>query len=340
MNEIVKYHNDLNKLKIPSFSELEQNLLFGMLLKVKNNDKCEFSANELRTFISDKNPTNAELFKYIDTLGDKFFKADFTEIKKIDEREYSKTTYNLFKDYTLYYKENENEKELTRLQIEINEIFAYLVHNLTANFTRFELAEFISLSGKYTKTLYRLLKQYRTTGSRIFEWQEFSELLDIPKDYRQIDIDARILKPAIKELTKVRNLFDQERIPFENLTYTKLDKNKKPNPRGRNKVCFIKFDWKKQEIEVIENNTPKQESEIEKTNIKQNHKKSPNLNAYAGIHLENITTNMGSVSGKILSVCEVEGGFVMSFLLDNGEIKTIDFDSQEKLEECVNKFQI
>ena len=33
MNEIVEYHNDLHKLSLAKFSELEQNLLFGVLVK-------------------------------------------------------------------------------------------------------------------------------------------------------------------------------------------------------------------------------------------------------------------------------------------------------------------
>lgn len=239
MKEIVKYHNDFNKLRIPSFSELEQNILFGMLVKIKNNNKCEFSANELRKFISDKNPTNAELFNYVIKLKDNFFKADFTEIREIDGAEGEIITYNLFKTFKIFYvKKNNGTKNLTGIELEINEIFAYLINELTANFTRFELAEFIALSGKYTKTLYRLLKQYRHTGFMRMEWEEFVQILDIPYT-RQIDIDQRILKPAIKELTKPRNLFDIVRVPFKGLTYAKI-KDKSGRGRG-GKVVAIEF---------------------------------------------------------------------------------------------------
>ncbi|MPB26745.1 replication initiation protein [Campylobacter coli] len=249
MNEIVKYHNDFNKIKLPNFTELEQNLLFGMLTKIKNSSECEFSANELKSFISDKNPTNTELYHYANALGSKFFKADFTEIRKISDTESVKSTYNLFKEYSIFYLNNDNEKILTRIKIEINEVFAYLVNELTANFTRFELAEFIALSGKYTKTLYRLLKQYRNTGYLRMEWDEFARIMDIPADYRQIDINERILKPALKELTKERNLFDTTRIPFENLTCTKLNKNKKKCNKG-DRVRHILFEWKPEERKI------------------------------------------------------------------------------------------
>ena len=98
--------------------------------------------------------------------------------------------------------------------------FYDMIINHKYGFTAFELAEFIELSGKYTKTLYRLLKQFRSTGKLHMSWDESLRVMDIPENYRQIDIDTRILKPAIKELTKEQNLFDKQRIPFQNLTYT------------------------------------------------------------------------------------------------------------------------
>ena len=36
MNEIVEYHNDFHKLSLGNFSELEQNLLMGVLVNCRN----------------------------------------------------------------------------------------------------------------------------------------------------------------------------------------------------------------------------------------------------------------------------------------------------------------
>lgn len=71
--------------------------------------------------------------------------------------------------------------------------------------------------------------------------------MDIPKNYRQIDIDQRILKPAIKELSKERNLFDQVRVPFKNLAYEK----EKTAGRGQGgKVSGITFTFKPENIQM------------------------------------------------------------------------------------------
>ncbi|CUU91037.1 putative RepE [Campylobacter hyointestinalis subsp. hyointestinalis] len=86
-----------------------------------------------------------------------------------------------------------------------------------------ELIEFSNLTSKYTQTLYRILKQFRSTGTvTIFEndWDKFVEIMDIPKGYAMSDIDKRILTPAIKELSE-KTLFSTDRVIFENLKYEK-----------------------------------------------------------------------------------------------------------------------
>ncbi|WP_235663822.1 replication initiation protein, partial [Campylobacter coli] len=70
---------------------------------------------------------------------------------------------------------------------------------------------------------------FRPTGNAYFEWEEFCMIMKIPEIYRQIDIDQRFLKPAIKDLSKERNLFDLIRVPFKNLAYDK----EKTAGRGR-----------------------------------------------------------------------------------------------------------
>ncbi|EAI3906326.1 TPA: replication initiation protein, partial [Campylobacter lari] len=251
MNEIVKYHNDFNKIKLPSFTEQEQNILCGMLTKIKESqtdDSIKFTPQELQKF-STENLTNKALGEMLIVLREKFFKADFTILIEDKERDLiGKEIVNLFQSFKLWYQSNDYEySNLQSVEMTVNPRFKYLVNEITANFTAFELAEFIAISGKYTKTLYRLLKQYRSTGKAYFEWEEFKRIMDIPQNYLMHNIDKWILKPAIKELTKERTLFDQLRVPFENLTFEK----KKVSARGRGgKVIGIKFIFKPENIKI------------------------------------------------------------------------------------------
>lgn len=253
MSDIVKYHNDFNKIQLPSFTEIEQDLLCGLMVKLKEEKgKVTFYPSDLRNILK-SSYDNESLLEFSSSLKEKFFKADFTIIEKITSGEKEVTahrTINLFTEFVVYIFANKDtgKNELDKIEIQVNPRFEYILNQLTANFTAFELAEFVGLSGKYTKTLYRLLKQYRTTGKVYFEWEEFKRIMDIPPNLPMCDIDKRILHPAMKELTKERNLFDQIRVPFKNLAY---EKEKQKGTRGRGgKVIGITFTFKSENIQM------------------------------------------------------------------------------------------
>ncbi|ECO3477774.1 replication initiation protein, partial [Campylobacter jejuni] len=223
------------------FAKIKEKGIDNVINLYANDFKINEKLSNSREYLTDN----------INSLKYKFFKANFKQI--IETRtEIIHKYVNLFETMEIHYvKRNPDDgyDESTlfnRITLKINPDFAYLVNQLTTNFTAFELEEFISLSGKYTKTLYRLLKQYRTTGKVYFEWEEFKRIMDIPEKMKMCDIDKDILKPVIKELTKERNLFDQIRVPFKNLAYEK-DKAKS---RGRGgKVIGITFTFKPENIE-------------------------------------------------------------------------------------------
>lgn len=252
MSDIVKYHNDFNKIKLPNFNELEQNLLCAIFVKIKNKgheEPVKFPVNDLKKIAtSNKYKLNNEEFKEIMvSLFYKFFKADFKMLIKDDRNRTGEAIINLFQKVVFWYlHEDKEQKLLDEIELKVNPEFSYIINELEKKFTGFKLEEFITLSGKYTKTLYRLLKQYRTTGKAYFEWEEFCRIMDIPENKKICEIDRDILKPALKELTKERNLFDQIRVPFKNLAY---EKEKQKGTRGRGgKVIGITFNFKPESV--------------------------------------------------------------------------------------------
>lgn len=121
--------------------------------------------------------------------------------------------FNLFSHFELI-------RSKKTVSIGVNEDYAYILNNLTNNFTRFELIEFNEISGEYPKLLYRHLKQWKTTGRWEVQIDEFKRLLDIPKSYsRMTYIDQKVINPSIKELRKIKD--------FENLKVTKIKKGRR-----------------------------------------------------------------------------------------------------------------
>lgn len=258
MNEIVEYHNDLHKLSLAKFSELEQNLLFGVLVKCREQAKgveLELKADDLMRFINQrKNTTKQDLLDIAVNLRENFFKLDFSRVKqKTETKEICDEYYNLFSFFKIYYYEKDETHQsdyLSRIVLKVNDDFAYLINELTDHFTQFELEEFFYLRGKYPKTLYRLLKQFRTAGYYIKKWSDFKEQMGIPLDMRNATIEKQILKPCVEKLSETfkTNLFDA-RIPFKNLTYSL---KKESSKRGKPQVTYIEFYFKPQEASCLD----------------------------------------------------------------------------------------
>ncbi|MGL6120379.1 MAG: replication initiation protein, partial [Fusobacteriaceae bacterium] len=81
------------------------------------------------------------------------------------------------------------------------------------------------LTSNYSKTLFRLLKQWETTKEYIVKMDNFRELMGIPDTYQSFNINQKVLNPAMEELKPL----------FSNL---KLEKIKKGI-----KVETLKFTW-------------------------------------------------------------------------------------------------
>ena len=91
------------------------------------------------------------------------------------------------------------------LEVAVNERFAFLLNSLDSDFTRFELAEFTSLKSSYSKCLYRLLKQYRTTGYVRITTENLRTALAVPESYQNKTMNHDIIKPAVNELRPLFN---------------------------------------------------------------------------------------------------------------------------------------
>ena len=340
MNEIVKYHNDLNdKIIFPDFKEQELNIFANLLyqFKERETETLTFSADEVAKFFGSAYNAGAlgfimrEMAERLRTLGFKWTRTEFDRKREVE----TITTAYITMFPTFYVKCEKNPKDnspeaekysiFKSLEVRINPDFQYLLSEIKSNFTRFELAEFMSLSGKYTKNLYRLLKQYRQTGWLQMEWQDFQEQLHIPSDYEMCDIDKRILKPAIKELSEPRNLFNQDRVIFENLKYTKIKK-------GGNKVTAIRFDFKPEQIQELESK-PKES--------KNTHPKEPNINAYCGVNVSIPIREGDKVSrleGKISDIGYERDKITIAIKDESMRIRNLDFPNLEALEQCIKTY--
>lgn len=212
--EVVKYDNDLNLVAFKGFSKVENDVFFALMWKLKDQGKKEIRLDfgELRERIDLRNMTNIEISEAITNIGRKISRSTI-ELETETEIQF----FTIFQVLAV-----PKTSDDFYIRAKVNEPFLYIINNFkNGGFTMFELMEFSTLSSKYTQTLYRLLKQFRSEGKLFLKWEKFLDLLDIPKSYGMSDIDKQILKPAIRELSE-KTLFSDDRVIFNNLRYEKI----------------------------------------------------------------------------------------------------------------------
>ncbi|RPF67101.1 RepB family plasmid replication initiator protein, partial [Helicobacter pylori] len=211
----ITYHNNANKVNLGKLSEREANLLFAIFQRLKDqgNTLIRFEPQDLRRMLGIKISYD-NLTRTARSMWNKIKTADFWEVRDIivNGREcVSEKNYMLFQVCEIV--SDKETREFLYMDIQLNTGYNYLLNNLGmgGQYTSFKLLEFQRVRGKYAKMLYRLLKQYKSTGILSVEWSQFRELLDIPKDYKMENIDQKVLTPSLRELHKI--------YPFENLSF-------------------------------------------------------------------------------------------------------------------------
>lgn len=220
----VEYQNRFNQIVFKDFTEADFNIFFILCAVAKNQRARVIKINfeQMRSFVeNDKN--KKRFYKNIVEFAKKLNSLK-AQKSQIDEEGYER-----FSAYTFFEKIIADEKSCV-LTIKVTESSIELINDLTSHFTAFEVREFCSLNNKYTKNLYRLLKQYQASGKYVVKYAKFKELMSIPETYQTCDIDKQVLKPAVLKLIETSPYTNKPY--FENLTYEKI-KEGNNGKRGR-----------------------------------------------------------------------------------------------------------
>ena len=257
MDTIVKYNNQFNQVALRNFSSQELDLLISIASKVKEKGVklVEIPFFELKKYINLKsNLSNSKFMKSVINVNKKLLALNFTFVEG-----------NIVDQFTLF-KKFRVDGNSQILYVSVNEDFFFLLNQLTSNFTRFELKEFVTLKSSYSKEFYRRIKQFRKTGFWKCSIEEFRNLLDIPQKYRIIDIDKYVLKPIMKELGEEYNLKIEKKYGFT-------------GGRGRSRVVGFEFRFLKDSKEKIEEAEKMKKNEDNKTKT-ENKKKEVKISTY------------------------------------------------------------
>lgn len=190
MKEVVKYNNYMNELSFKDFSEYDLNFLMVICSKMKElgEETQYFHYDKLMELLDwDKSKSVDVFHKDLKRMAEKLRHVGAT----VDINDDVFSAFNLFADF----KGVKSKRELT---VRINPDFKYILNDLTNNFTKFELNEYVHLDGKYSKLLYQHLKQYRVSGWRQVSVDDLRRELSIPDSMPTRNIVSKVINPSVE----------------------------------------------------------------------------------------------------------------------------------------------
>ena len=190
MNEVVKYDNYMNNLKFTGFTATDFNFLMLLCSKMRDKDTTEMtiSFEELRLKTGYTQHPIKQFVSDLERMNDK--------LMKITCKLKTETRIIMFVLFPTFDINLENQT----LTVCVNEKFKFILNELIKNFTRFDLNEFVKLDSKYSKSLYRLLKQFKSTGKLQISLEDFRRRMDILASYTNKDVMSKVINPSLKEL--------------------------------------------------------------------------------------------------------------------------------------------
>ena len=231
--EVVRYNNDLNnKTYLKNFNALELNFFMAICSKIKAQGTSEviFSFSELKKKIQYDRETTRNTDNFISKLRSTNKKI-LSSICEIETKDYI-DQFVLFPTFRI-------SKKNGTLTVRINQDYAYLLNDFS-NFTEFGLANFIKLSSKYVKLLYKELMQFKSTGKAFFKMEDFKKKLDIPDSYNFSKVKDRILLPSIKDFSFIFKKFKIV-ATYNNEDEVEINENTEEKRGDKRKVTNINF---------------------------------------------------------------------------------------------------
>ena len=247
-NEIVKYRNRMNEIPLRKFDNQEMNIFLTIASRFleKGTGKKVFSLSKLQKL--SKFPERGERF--------------ITRLRKTNRKLLSltaETDDGRFVDQFQPFNEFRIDRLKRNITISVNPKFKSLFNDLVSDFTRFALEQFTDLKSTYAKTMFRILKQYRTKGWVFMSLKHFRYMLAIPDSYQSCDINKRVFRPIKIELSSL----------FKNLRIQKFGQGKKVVVKGTN-VKNIQISFEKEGQNKNDFSSAKYDFNFQIANIKNN----------------------------------------------------------------------
>ena len=236
MGELVIFENEMNKLQLGNLSKKSMDIFMALCFKMKNRGVkhivMDFSEVKNLSGYKHNGDKDKNFIIDIESMTDPLLSVNSKIIAKKKDGKTVIYKFDLFPTFII------NESTQT-LEVGVNPDFQWLLNEFE-NYTSLDLEEIVAFKSKYTKNLYRLLRQWKSVGKLIVgnggqepSIEDFRKKIGVKDSYTTKEMLRSCIDVAVREI----NASDGS---IKNLKYEK----KYANRRGRPLTQII-FTWKK-----------------------------------------------------------------------------------------------
>lgn len=231
MGELVIYENDMNKLKFGNFTKVSMNFFMALCYFMKNKGTTHFkiSFDELKERSNYRPAKDHDFLSDLDYMTDQMLEVNSKIIEKKPSGKRRIFKFDLFPYFDI-------DEDSETLEVGVNERFTWLLNEFD-HYTSIDLEEIVSFKSKYTKNLFRLIRQWKSRGelriSGTDNIQEFREKIGVKDTYSNAEMNRRCLAPSVQEI-------NDSNCSIRNLSYELEYANKRGKP-----LKAIIFTWDK-----------------------------------------------------------------------------------------------
>lgn len=188
--ELVKYHNDLNRLSFDGCSAADKDIFMAICTQVRDQGTNEvvLSFSEIKDLAGITwNCGIGEFYGILCRFRSRMMAMNCTTLL-----EFTEVDFHIFDTLRC-------DADECTLTVRVSEPGRYLLNDLAEQFTAFELKEYTSIASKHAKTLYCQLKQFRSTGMWVVTIDELKRRLDMNGCETKV-LMRDVIRPAVETL--------------------------------------------------------------------------------------------------------------------------------------------
>jgi len=231
MGDLVIYENAMNKLQFGSLTKSSLNFFMALcyFLKGKGSEEITLTFKELREKSNYTATSIKSMVDDLDAVTDQLLKVNAKIININDSGKRKIDKFDIFPTFNI-------DEEAETLTVAVNSKFTWLLNEFE-HYTSIDLDEIVNFKSKYTKNIFRLIRQWKSKGELKITGAanilEFRAKIGVKETYSNAEMNRRCLAPSVQEI-------NESNCSIKNLSY-ELDYAHK---RGKPLNAII-FKWDK-----------------------------------------------------------------------------------------------